>query len=404
MLLKMDLVQTTGFAVIFLLIGRGIKKKVRFFQRYSIPAPIIGGILFSLIHLVTKSAGLMEVEFDTTLQLFFQIMYFCTIGLAASLKVLRKGGSVVLKFLVIAVTMAVMQNVVAVGLSYAVGFNPMLGLLCGSPALVGGTGTTAAIAPIVEGMGYPQALTVGITAATFGILMGSLVGNPIARRLIVKQKLYKEGDCDPMEDQTFMVEEQCEPISKANISMALFIVLAIMFFGAYLTEGINALVGKWMKNIAFPAYIGTMLVAALVRNVSDSKAKFKLNMDAIDVVAEFSLAIFLGIALLNLKLWQLLDMALPMILILSTQVLFLYLYASYLVHPLMGKNYDSAMMSSGLIGFGMGATSNAMANMHALAEQYRYSKMAFFVVPIVGALFIDFFNVLMIFGIMGFIK
>lgn len=403
MLLKMNLVQTTGFAVIFLLIGRMIKKNVPFFQRYSIPAPVIGGILFSLIHLATKSAGLVEIEFTTTLQSFFQTMYFTTIGLSASLKILKKGGSVVGKFLLLAVVMALMQNVIAVGVSLGVGFDPLLGLLCGSSALVGGTGTTAAVAPSIEALGYPQALTVGITAATFGILAGSITGNPIARRLIVKQNLFKKGDRDPFAEADFGQTEIASPVNKSTVSMGVFTLLVIMFLGSYVTEGINAFVGQFVDNVAFPAYLGSMLIAAIWRNVSDSREKVKVNMDAMEVVADFSLSIFLGIALLNLKLWQLMDLALPMILILVLQLVFAFVFASYVVHPMMGKNYDSAMMSSGLIGFGMGSTSNAMANMQALAEQYRYSKMAFFVVPIVGALFIDFINIFLIYGFVGFL-
>lgn len=404
MLLKMNLVQTTGFAVIFMLIGRLIRNKVSFFTRYSIPAPVIGGILFSLIHLATKTAGLLEIEFTTTLQSFFQTMYFSTIGLSASLKILKKGGSVVFKFLLIAVFMSLMQNVIAVGISWLVGFNPMLGLLCGSSALVGGTGTTAAVAPSVEALGYPEALTVGITAATFGILTGSITGNPIARRLIIKQNLYKAGDQDPFQDTELSVEEEAKPLTKNSVSMAVFTLLVIMFFGSYVTEFINTMVGKVVDNIAFPAYLGTMLIASIYRNVADNNPKVKLDMEAMDTVASFSLSIFLGIALLNLKLWQLFTMALPMILILTMQLVFAFLYASYFVHPVMGKNYDSAMMASGLIGFGMGSTSNAMANMQALSEQYRYSKMAFFVVPIVGALFIDFINIFLIFGFIGFLS
>lgn len=290
------------------------------------------------------------------------------------------------------------------GISWLVGFNPMLGLLCGSSALVGGTGTTAAVAPSVEALGYPEALTVGITAATFGILTGSITGNPIARRLIIKQNLYKAGDQDPFQDTELSVEEEAKPLTKNSVSMAVFTLLVIMFFGSYVTEFINTMVGKVVDNIAFPAYLGTMLIASIYRNVADNNPKVKLDMEAMDTVASFSLSIFLGIALLNLKLWQLFTMALPMILILTMQLVFAFLYAGYFVHPVMGKNYDSAMMASGLIGFGMGSTSNAMANMQALSEQYRYSKMAFFVVPIVGALFIDFINIFLIFGFIGFLS
>lgn len=401
--IKMSLLQTVGFSVIFLLIGMYLRKKVSFFLKYSIPAAVIGGVLFSIIHLILRSAGIMEITFDTALQGFFQAMYFCTIGLDASFRLLKKGGSLVFKFLFIAIGMSLAQNIIAVGISNVMGFEPLLGLLMGSSALVGGTGTSAAVAPSVEALGYSSALTVALTAATFGIVSGSISGGPIARRLIEKKNLYKAGDKDPIEVLEVDDENADYRLSSDKISLSLFMILVIMFFGSYLTEIINNFVGIFIDNVAFPGYLGTMLIACFVRNYADSSPKFNIHMEEVGVVAKFSLQLFLGIALLNLKLWLLLDIALPMAVILIAQLVFAYIYATYLCFPIMGKNYDAAMMSSGLIGFGMGSTSNAMANMNTLSETYRYSSTAFFVVPIVGALFIDFFNIFIIYGFIGFL-
>lgn len=404
--IDMSLLQTVGFSVIFLLIGMWIRKKVAFFRRYSIPAAVIGGVVFSIAHLILRSAGILEITFDTALQGFFQAMFFCTIGLDASFKLLKKGGLLVFKFLLIAIGMCFAQDFIAIGLSEAMGFEPLLGLLCGSSALVGGTGTSAAVAPSIEALGFDSALTVALTAATFGILSGSISGGPIAKRIIERKNLYHPGDKDPMEnEQGLSMNESTEEyhLSNDRISMSLFMILVIMFFGSYLTQLINALVGNFIDNVAFPGYLGTMIIACAVRNVSDSSKIIHVHMEEVGVVAKFSLQLFLGIALLNLKLWLLLDLAVPMLVILISQLIFAFIYATYVCYPIMGKNYDSAMMASGLVGFGMGSTSNAMANMNTLSETYRYSQTAFFVVPIVGALFIDFFNIFIIFGFIGFL-
>lgn len=399
--IDMSLLQTVGFSVIFLLVGMWIRKKVTFFRRYSIPAAVIGGVVFSIVHLLLRSAGILEITFDTALQGFFQAMFFCTIGLEASFKLLKKGGLLVVKFLLIAIVLCFVQNFIALGVSEVMGFEPMLGLLCGSSALVGGTGTSAAVAPSIEALGFDSALTVALTAATFGILSGSIAGGPVAKRIIEKKRLYHPGDKDPMENDPTVSSSEPEQeyhLSNDRISMSLFMILVIMFFGSYLTELINALVGQLIDNVAFPGYLGTMIIACVVRNISDNSKVIRVHMEEVGVVAKFSLQLFLGIALLNLKLWLLFDLALPMIVILVSQLVFTLLYATYICYPLMGKNYDSAMMASGLVGFGMGSTSNAMANMNTLSETYRNSQTAFFVVPIVGALFIDFFNIFIIFG------
>lgn len=403
--IEMNLARTAGFSVMFLMVGMRLRKKIDFFNRYSIPAPVIGGVIFSIVHLLLRSMGILEIKFDTSLQSFFQSMYFCTIGLDASFKLLKKGGSLVFRLLILAIIMCFAQNFISIGISNVMNFEPLLGLLCGSSALVGGTGTTAAVAPSIEALGFDSALTVGLTAATVGILTGSLSGGPIGKYLIEKYDLYKEGDVDTFAAEHASDESDEEySLSSNKVSLMLFLLLIIMFFGSYLTDFINGFVGQYITGVKFPAYLGTMLLASVYRNVMDNRENGFLYMEEVGVVSNFALQLFLGIALLNLKLWMLFDLALPMIAILVAQIIFGILYCTFVCFKVMGSNYDAAMISTGLVGFGMGSTSNAMANLKSLSETYRYSATAFFVVPIIGALFIDFFNIFIIYGFISFLS
>lgn len=406
--LTMNMVQTTGFAIVVLLLGTWIRKKIHFFTKYCIPAPVIGGLLFSIISTCLRSAGLLEFSFDTTLQSFFQIMYFCTIGFAASFKMLKIGGPKVIKFLLIAAVFAFLQDFLAVTLAGTVGLPPLLALLTASPALTGGMGTSAAVAPSVEALGYPAATTVAVTAATFGILCGSVMGGPIATRLIQKHDLFTKfkNSTDRDDDVDLSVlEDKQKLLSSKTICNGLFIILLCMGIGAYITEGINCFVGQYVHGVSFPAYLGSMLVACIFRNFSDKHTIFgELPKEEMDALGDGARNVFLGIALMSLQLWQLINLALPMLILLGLQVLLAYIFANCICFPLMGRNYDSAMISCGLIGFGMGSTSNAIANMDAVSAQYAYSKTPYFVVPIVGALFIDFINIFIIFGFIGFLQ
>jgi ESS family glutamate:Na+ symporter len=407
MIIKLNMIQSMGLAVIFLLLGKAARNRVPLFSRYAIPSPVIGGLIFSIIHMVLRQSNIAFFEFDTTLQTFFQTMFFCTIGFNASLKMLKTGGRKVLVFLLIAAVFAILQNVLAVGLARVVGIDPFLALLTASPALTGGHGTSAAVAPSVEILGYPQALTVALTAATFGLVAGSLMGSPMANRLIIKDNLVNKRNLETFDEVAVdlsLVETKKTLLDTDKISMAFFQILIAMALGTYLTTALNSFVGQWVTGVSFPAYIGAMLVAAVIRNISDNATLFKTPMEEIEVVGEVSLSLFLGMALITLKLWQLIDLAVPMLILLLGQCIMMYLYGIFVSYPLMGKNYDSAIMVAGLTGFAMGSTSNAMASMNAVTEKYVYSRTAFFVVPIVGSLFIDFINIGIIYGFISFLS
>jgi glutamate:Na+ symporter, ESS family len=407
MIIKLNMIQSMGLAVIFLLLGKAARNRVPLFSRYAIPSPVIGGLIFSIIHMILRQSNIAFFEFDTTLQTFFQTMFFCTIGFNASLKMLKTGGRKVLVFLLIAAVFAILQNVLAVGLARVVGIDPLLALLTASPALTGGHGTSAAVAPSVEILGYPQALTVALTAATFGLVAGSLMGSPMANRLIIKDNLVNKKNLETSDEVAIdlsLVETKINLLDTDKISMAFFQILIAMALGTYLTTALNTFVGQWITGVSFPAYIGAMLVAAVIRNISDNSTLFKTPMEEIEVVGEISLNLFLGMALITLKLWQLIDLAVPMLILLLGQCIMMYFYGIFVSYPLMGKNYDSAIMVAGLTGFAMGSTSNAMASMNAVTEKYVYSRTAFFLVPIVGSLFIDFINIGIIYGFISFLS
>ena len=398
--LTMNMVQTTGFAIIVLLIGMLVRKKVRFFTKYCIPAPVIGGLIFSIVTTILRSANILEFDFDTTLQSFFQIMYFCTIGFAASFKMLKVGGSKVVKFLVIASIFALLQDVLAVGLADTVGIEPLLALMTASPALTGGMGTSAAVAPSVEALGY--------SAATFGILCGSVMGGPVATRLIERHDLFRKFQTRTTKEDSFdlsILEDKKKFLSSKTICSGMFVILLCMGIGAYVTNGINSVVGNFVDGVSFPAYLGAMLIACIFRNVTDHSTVFgELPKEEMDALGDAARNVFLGIALMSLELWELVNLAIPMLILLLLQVVLAYIFANFICFPLMGRDYDAAMISCGLIGFGMGSTSNAIANMDAVSAKYAYSKTPYFVVPIVGALFIDFINIFIIFGFIGFLQ
>ena len=407
MTIQLNMIQSIGLAVIFLLIGKSVKKNIPLFSKYAIPSPVIGGLIFSIIHMILKQSNIALFEFDATLQTFFQTMFFCTVGFNASLKMLKIGGKQIFIFLLISTVFAFLQNILAVSLAKVIGISPLLALLTASPALTGGHGTSAAVAPSIEALGYPEALTVALTAATFGVIAGSLLGSPMANRLITKYNLVNKKKSQSYDEIAFdlsIIETKKTTLDTNKINTAFFQILIAMAIGTYLTDALNTFVGQRFNGVTFPAYIGAMLVAAVIRNISDNSTLLKTPLEEIEVVGEVSLNLFLGMALITLKLWHLIDLALPMLILLLTQCIMMYIYGIFVSYPLMGKNYDSAVMVAGLTGFAMGSTSNAMANMNSVTEKYLYSKTAFFVVPIVGSLFIDFINIGIIYGFISFLS
>ena len=400
MKLELDMIQAIGLAVILLIIGRALRKRIGFLEKYCIPAPVIGGFLFAIITFIFKQSNFLEIKFDTTLQQFFMVMFFTSVGFNASLQVLKKGGKKVFTFLAVAVGLLILQNLVAVGLGPFVGLHPLLALMTGSTPMTGGHGTAAAIAPTIEALGFKgaeTASTIAIATATFGLIAGSMIGGPIADSLIKKYNLLPNEIINERKDIHFEEKDIDENVRKEEktildgekFSYAFFYILIAMGIGSYL----SILLKQFLPVLSLPVYIGPMIIAAIMRNIFDISEKLHAPIHEISIIEDVSLNLFLAMALMSLKLWQLIDLALPVIILLIAQIILIFFYLRFVTFKIMGGDYDAAVMVSGHAGFGLGATPNGIANMKSVTEKYIYSKVAFFVIPLVGALFIDFFNV-----------
>ena len=398
--IKMDMIQTVGLAVIILILGRVLRKKVKFFETYCIPSPVVGGFLFAIINLILRKSNLVIFEFDNTLQSFFMTLFFTSIGFNASWRLLKVGGKKVGMFLIMAIVLVILQNIVAVGVGYLTGVDPLIALLTGSTAMTGGHGTAAAMAPIVEELGHTGAKSVAIAAATFGLIAGSSLGGPLANRLIKGKKLEvvaERVDNEKVRNDEFLFNNDVRKLDGENFAKAFFLILLSMFIGSYVSTFLN-------QFLNFPNYIGPMIVAAILRNISDHTTKFDLHYEEVHILEDVSLNLFLGMAMISLKLWELSSVAVQLAVLLLAQALLAWVFIYFVTFRFMGRNYDAAVLSAGHVGFGLGATPNGIANMQSVCDKYKHSHIAFFVMPIVGALFIDFFNVAIISGFFSFLS
>lgn len=400
MTITINMYVTVGLAVLLLLLGKFLKARIYFFRKYAIPSPVIGGLLFAITALALHSSKIAFIQFDNVLQAFFMTIFFTSIGFNVSLKLLKKGGSILLIFLGLATIFSFLQNIVAIGLAKPLNLSPQLAMMTGSTALMGGLGTSAAIAPEVEAIGISGAHAVAIASATFGLLMGSLMGAPIGNNLIVRKNLLSTRKADEEEQKIDAMQTHDIPMDGERITKASFLILISMGIGVIFTELLNNFMGMFIGTVKFPIYIGPMIVAAIIRNIMDAREDFTLNTE-IQLIGDICLNIFISIAIMTMRLWELSGLALPMMVLLLAQVALMYLFPRFVAFPAMGRNYDSAVSTSGLIGFAMGSTANAMANLDSICDKFGYSRVAYFIVPVVGAFFIDFINVLMITGFLA---
>ena len=383
--IELNMYHAVALGAFLFWMGGIITDKVRLLNRYCIPAPLVGGLCFSILNCILYSAGIASITFDGTLQTVFMILFFTTVGFTVSIPALLKGGKAVMLCLIVSIVMIPLQNFLGGGVMEVFGCDPLLGIGCGSVALIGGPGTAAAFGPDLEAAGAVGGTTVAVAAATFGLIFGSVLGGPIARHLIVKNHLREEL---PEGREYEEDADNAHFTTHSNRFVLGFLMLAFCVgLGSYVTTGLTKLCG-----FNFPAYIGPMLVAVAVRNLIDHTGHIEFPAAEISTMGNMFLAIFLSMALSGLKLWQLVDLALPMLVCLAAEVLLMVFFSILVLFPLMGRNYDAAMITAGFIGFGMGATSNAMANMQAVARRYGPSPSAYFMIPMVGGLFNDFFN------------
>lgn len=388
MSITLDMYQTIAVAVVVLILGAFLKRKISFLEKFCIPAPVIGGLIFAIFTLICYSTGILEIDFDDTLKEVCMVFFFTSVGFQANLKVLKSGGKPLVIFLVLVIVLIITQNFTAIGLANLLGLDSLTGMTTGSIPMVGGHGTAGAFGPVLEDFGISGATTVCTAAATFGLVAGSLMGGPIGNRLIKKHNLLETIKND---DDTLLVEE--EEKHERHFSM-----YAPAVFQLIIAVGIGTIFSKLLSLIGmtFPIYIGAMIAAAIMRNIGEYTGKITIHMGEINDLGGICLSLFLGIAMITLKLWQLADLALPLIILLAGQVALMFLFSYIVVFNVMGRNYDAAVLVAGTCGFGMGATPNAMANMQAICEKYGPSVKAYLIIPIVGSLFADFLNSLTI--------
>ena len=393
--LEFNMYQTLAIAVVMLYVGTMLKRRIQFLETFCIPSPVVGGLLFAIISCVLYTSGIIGFAFDETLKTVCMVAFFTSVGFQANVKVLKTGGVSLLIFLGCVCALIFCQNFLAVGLSNVLNISPFIGLCTGSISMVGGHGTAGAFGPVLEDLGLVGATTLCTAAATFGLVAGSLMGGPLGRRLILGKDLLKTA---VKADETPLIEEE----KKHERSVSMYAPAA---YQLALAMGIGTVVSMLLSKtgMTFPIYIGAMIVAAIMRNWSEFTGAFTVHIGEINDIGGICLSLFLGIAMITLKLWQLAELALPLVVLLVGQTVLMFLFAYLVIFNVLGHDYDAAILSAGSCGFGMGATPNAMANMQVLTAKFAPSVKAYILVPIVGSMFADFINSLTITFFINFI-
>ena len=398
MVLNLTTIQTMALAVIVLYLGKTINNTFKFLKENCIPDAVTGGTLFSILTLIGHETGILSFVFEDNLRDVFMIAFFTTVGFSASIKLLKKAGLPVLMFLIAAVALAILQNVFGVAMAKFLHINLLIGLATGSLATTGGPGTAGAFGPIIEAVGAGQAegaTMVAMATATYALIAGSIIAGPICKRLINKHNLLNKKNENDLFEST---GGKVEMLSAKKILPSGFQVVIAMGIGSLISNFLSSL------GMVLPPYIGAMFAASIMRNLSDYSGKFEIDLDIISVIGSFTLAMFLSMTLMSFRLWELKELALPLILMLLGQTVLMGVFAYFVTFNLTGRDYDAAVMTGGHCGCGFGTTPKALANMEALTEKYLPSPKAFFVIPIVGGLFIDFFNAAIITFFINLVK
>ena len=408
--IELNMIQTAGIGALALMVGMVLTRTVSFLQRFCIPSPVSGGIIFSLVGLALYGWFDIELSFDGTLRDVFMLAFFTSVGFQCNMKVLKQGGKMLAIMLVLLVLIITLQNLMPWGVTRLLRVDPLIGIAAGSVSMTGGHGTAGGFAGILEQMGLHGAGTIGMAAATFGLIAGSMVGGPMAEYMIRKkltneQKQPKDDEIDPamagIESDEASPEGRTKRMSSKEqefqqYAKASYWILLAMGGGTLLSWALAK------TGVTFPSYFGALILAAIIRNTigfvrykeDDEwvRADKLLDIERITSVGNICLSMFLGIAMISLKLWELSSLALPLVVILTAQVLMMIVFVYFVAFPMLGHNYDAAVLCAGICGFGLGATPNAMANMSAVCYKYRYTVKPFLIVPIIGAMFADIIN------------
>lgn len=399
--ITLDMLQSAGIGALALLTGIFMTRKIKWLQRFCIPSPVSGGLVFSIITLLLYKFIHVEVTFDGTLKDVFMLAFFTSVGFQSNLNVIKQGGKTLVMMLILLVGIIATQNLIPIGICKLLDTNPLIGMAAGSISMAGGHGTAGGFSAVLESMELQGAATISMAAATFGLIAGSVIGGPVAERLI-----RKHLSSERLEPKDFKVDpamagiesEEALPAGRAKrissneeefqqFAWGTYSILIVMALGT-LT---SLLLGQ--TGITFPTYFGALLTAAVIRNIIElTPFRRILKIKKIVSVGNICLSLFLGMAMISLKLWELESLALPLITILFAQIVAIALLTYYIAFPILGHDYDAAVLVAGICGFGLGATPNAMANMSAVCYKYHYSIKPFLIVPIIGAMFVDLIN------------
>lgn len=400
--ISFNVMQTVGFAIIVYYIGKLIRSKVKFFQTFCVPAPVIGGFLFAIIRFLLQLGGICTFEFDQTLKDPFMMVFFTSIGVGADLETLKKGGKGFILFVLVSTVLVIFQDAIGLVLSQVTGVDSLLGLICGSVTMVGGHGSAGAWGTTFEEQGLVNASTFGMAAATFGVIMGSLIGGPIGSTLIRKHKLASPLDkngsnIDVLENleknNAGESYKKVVPLEALDFIKVLGLIFVSVGLGAILQVFIKEHVSIMGNPLSLPAYVTAMILAGIFVNTIGKKgSKWAVDDRANSICGDVGLNVFLVMALIDINLLDLKEVAGPMLVILFAQTIFMAFYAYFINYWVMGRDYDAAVLSGGICGFGMGATYNALANMDSITERFGPSPKAYFILPMVGAFAIDIIN------------
>lgn len=400
-IITLDMLQSAGIGALALLTGIFMTRKIKWLQRFCIPSPVSGGLVFSIITLLLYKFIHVEVTFDGTLKDVFMLAFFTSVGFQSNLNVIKQGGKTLVMMLILLVGIIATQNLIPIGICKLLDTNPLIGMAAGSISMAGGHGTAGGFSAVLESMGLQGAATISMAAATFGLIAGSVIGGPVAERLI-----RKHLSSERLEPKDFKVDpamvgiesEEALPAGRAKrissneeefqqFAWGTYSILIVMALGT-----LTSLLLR-QTGITFPTYFGALLTAAVIRNIIElTPFRRILKIKKIVSVGNICLSLFLGMAMISLKLWELESLALPLITILFAQIVAIALLTYYIAFPILGHDYDAAVLVAGICGFGLGATPNAMANMSAVCYKYHYSIKPFLIVPIIGAMFVDLIN------------
>lgn len=381
---------TLILAIILFLFGSVLKNNLKFLNNFCIPSPVIGGLFFCILALCLNYFGVLSISMDTSLMPYFMSFFFTVIGLGVSLSLVKKGGKLLIKYWLLCGLLAYFQNGLTVILSKVCNIHPLLGLMCGTISMEGGHGCAAAFGATIESLGIKDATSVGIAAATLGLILGGILGGPIAKYLIEKYKLKpsnKTNTYSSLKNSNVGVTNTYYGLTPYMFFEQFLLVLLCMTLGEFITNLFYNI-----TNIILPSVVGSMFIAVIFRNVNDKVNVINIDLKLLDFLSELSLGMFLTMALMSVDLLKLSNLFGPIVFIIICQVLFMILYATLICFRLLGKDFDAAIIISGLIGHGLGATPNAIANMTSVCQKYGHSEKAFLVVPLVGAFLLDLFT------------